>query len=110
MSHSDLLAALIAFNPRNYVPIDKVTIPHFDPPEKSMYRSELLNNLSKDASFVIRLVLDTPDDLKDILLKTNGEVQRTTLMDILDIQGWKPARRKAALQEVRTFTREYYGS
>ena len=110
MSKLDLLAALEAYNAQNYIPVDKVTIPCFDRPERSLLEKELLSKLSKDASYIIRLVLDTPEHLKDLMLKNNGEVHRTVLQDVLSYEGWKPLRREVALKEIKQFITDFYGS
>lgn len=109
-SKEDLLAALIAYNPSNYIPVDKVVIPHFDVPEKAYYRKELVAALTADAKFLLRLIINTPDDLISTLFQENGEVRRTVLIDILKFRGWKPSKIKKVQLEIRTFVTNYYGN
>jgi len=106
----DLLAALVAYNPNNYVPIDDIVIPHFDAPEKAYYRKELVESLTADAKFLMRLILNTPDDLITTLFKDNGDVRRTVLTDILKFRGWRPKQIEKVEHEIKTFVRDYYGS
>lgn len=106
----DLLAALIAYNPKNYVPVDKVILPHFEVPEKAYYRKELVNSLTSDAKFLLRLVLNTPDEFISLLFKDNGDVRTTVLTDMLKFQGWRPKKIKEVHLEVKDFVRNYYGS
>lgn len=106
----DLLAALVAYNPNNYIPIDKIVLPHFEVPEHAYYRKELVSSLTSDAQFLIRLVLNTPDDLASTLFKDNGDVRRTVLTDIMKFRGWKPKKIQEVLDEVKSFVRNYYGS
>ena len=109
-SKEDLLAALIAYNPNNYIPVDKVILPHFEVPEKAYYRKELVEALTSDAKFLIRLILNTPDDLLSTLFKDNGDVRRTVLTDILKFRGWRPKKIEKVQHEVKDFVRNYYGS
>ena len=109
-SKEDLLAALIAYNPNNYVPVDKVSLPHFEVPEKAYYRKELVSALTADAKFLIRLILNTPDDLVSILFQDNGDVRKTVITDILKFRGWRPSKIKAVQKELKTFVKDYYGS
>jgi hypothetical protein len=109
-SKEDLLAALVAYNPNNYVPIDKVVLPHFEVPERAYYKKELVAALTSDAKFLIRLILNTPDDLISTLFQDNGDVRRTVLTDILKLRGWRPSKIKEVQGEVKTFVRNYYGS
>lgn len=106
----DLLAALIAYNPNNYIPVEKVVLPHFEVPEKAYYRKELVTALTDDAKFLIRLVLNTPDDLLSTLFQDNGDVRRTVLTDMLKFRGWRPKKIKEVQTEVKAFVRNYYGS
>jgi hypothetical protein len=106
----DLLAALIAYNPNNYVPIDKVVLPHFELPEKAYYRKELVESLTKDAKFLIRLILNTPDELLSTLFQDNGDVRKTVVVDILKFRGWRPKKIKEVESEIKTFIHDYYGS
>ena len=106
----DLLAALTAYNPNNYIPVDKITIPHFEVPEKAYYRKELVQALTNDAKFLLRLVLDTPDDFLSLLFKDNGEIRTTVLTDMLKHRGWRPKKIEEIRKEVKVFVRNYYGS
>lgn len=109
VNKSDLLAALTAYNPNNYIPVEKIVIPHFEVPEKAYYRKELVHALTKDAKFLLRLVLDTPDEFLSLLFKDNGEVRTTVLSDMLKHRGWRPKKIEQIRKEVKTFIRNYYG-
>jgi hypothetical protein len=109
-SKEDVLAALIAYNPHNYVPFDKVVLPHFEVPEKAYYRKELVNSLTADAKFLLRLVLNTPDELISTLFQDNGDIRTTVLTDMLKFRGWRPRKIKEVHAEIKSFVRDYYGS
>jgi len=104
----DIIAAMNAINPDNYIPVEENDHPHFDTPERAYIKKHLVKSLTDDAKFLLRLVLDTPQELVTLLFKQNGDVKTTVLTDILSFRGWSYSRRRDVYNEIKNFIREYY--
>jgi len=89
--------------------ITEYTLQHEITPERQMYKKELVKNLTKDAKYVIKLILDTPEDFLEFLAGKNGEPKRYRVISFLQISGWSNKRVVSTTKELCKFVGEYYG-
>lgn len=85
------------------------SIAHELTPEKQYYKKELVDFLTKDAKYVIKLLLDTPEELLDCIIGENGEPKKYRIMAFLQVSGWGRKRVFKTIKEICKFVGEYYG-
>lgn len=114
MNAINLLYAINAYQQKNYLPIHEPTTQHLCPivssPEDELLTEERYQLLSKDAKYVIDLVLEPPEQLERKLRiknrKTLSQEKLTEFLRLVDPVYWKFRRIKKAFVEIKAFLKE----
>ena len=78
--------------------------------EKIHYRKELVSSLTGDAKYLLKLVLDTPDDFTSCICGgKENDPKKTRITAFLSISGWNKNRICGVFNEISMFIRMYYG-
>lgn len=96
------LCALQAMNPCNYVPAEEVeeALPYHLNPEKELIAKEIAlgKGLSEEAKFVVRLVLESPQEM--------GLVTKKAITEHLRSLGWPYKKIWLTFNEIREWLKE----
>lgn len=114
MSGTNLCYAMEAYQAENYLPIHEPTTQNLCPaiasPEDDLLVRERYQLLSKDAKYVIDIVLDPPEQLNRRLQiknrKTLCQEKLTEFLRLIDPIYWKFRKIKNVFNEVKTFLKE----
>jgi hypothetical protein len=101
-------AALRVMDRSNWVSIEDVEIQVISQnPLKILLLKEAYLSLSEEAKFVLRLVLDTPDELTDFLKSQKRTISTRRLKLLVEKAGINYSRVK---EEINGFIRQKYGN
>lgn len=106
-----LLCGGRAWDPRSTVPLDEGIHPiethcHIETPEEYVDRKTRMASLSKEAKYVLDILIKTPKEILQLISTPTGKITRSSITRYLKSQGWRPEGCEAALEEVRTYLRE----